>query len=226
MDEIEAALCDVRKAYRLIHLYQRRVLDLCREITGAFKAELNFYYWATSQLDMPPLRASNPVDWWASDFSPLYDFCVLYLPESADDRIHKPNDWMLAVRIAADSGFVLAGETEPDPRGFRKAETCESTVRLYIYYCTQKFHGKWFFDIYQENDLPRDDGEGAFAKRIRTAGMKFAFGNAQRRGGAQLRGEIPTQTPGDLPRSGYLVVAWFRRRRKRSGFRNIDAACT
>lgn len=61
IDEMEAALCDVRKAYRLIHLYQRRVLDLCREITGGFESELNFYHWAPSQFEMPPRRRTDPV---------------------------------------------------------------------------------------------------------------------------------------------------------------------
>ena len=75
-----------------IHLYQRRVLDLCREVTGAFKSDLNFYYWAAGQFDVPARRASDSVDWWAWEFSPLYDFCVLYLPEGMDDRRHNPDD--------------------------------------------------------------------------------------------------------------------------------------
>jgi len=44
-DEMEAALLDVRKAYRLIHLHQQRCLRLCREIAGAFDSDLNFYLW-------------------------------------------------------------------------------------------------------------------------------------------------------------------------------------
>jgi hypothetical protein len=175
IDEIDAVLCDVRKAYRLIHLYQRRVLDLCREITGSFETELNFYHWTASHTEMPPRRGNDPVPRWAWDFSPLYDFCVLYLPEGVHYQSHKPDDWMLAVRVAADSGFVLSGETEPDPRDFQKVETCESTVRLYIYYCSQAFDANWFFDIYNENDFPRDDGEGSLTNGVRTAGMKFAL---------------------------------------------------
>jgi hypothetical protein len=175
IDEIDAALCDIRKAYRLIHLYQRRVLDLCREITEAFESELNFYHWAASQFEMPARRASNPGSRWAWEFSPLYDFCVLYLPEGVHHQTHKPDDWLLAVRAAADSGFVLRGKTEPDPRGYQKVETCESTVRLYIYYCSQAFDANWFSDIYNANDFPRDDEEGSFANGIRTVGMKFAL---------------------------------------------------
>jgi hypothetical protein len=175
IDEIDAVLCDVRKAYRLIHLYQRRVLDLCREITGTFEIEPNFYQWTTSHIDMPPRRGNHPLSRWAWDFSPLYDFCLLYLPEGVHHHTHKPDDWMLVVRMAADSGFVLRGQTEPDPRDFQKVDICESTVTLYVYYCSQAFDANWFFDIYQKNDFPRDDGEGSFANGIRTVGMKFSL---------------------------------------------------
>jgi len=172
---MEAALCDVRKAYRLIHLYQRRVLDLCREITEAFESELNFYYWAASQFEMPPRRRTDPVSEWAWDFLPLYDFALVYRPEDVDYKSPKVNDRMLEVRITVDSGYVTAGELEPDPRDFRDVAGCESCVRLYVYYSSKVLKGGWLDDLLSSSIFPADDREGELANGVCTLGMKFAL---------------------------------------------------
>jgi hypothetical protein len=53
-DEFDATLLDVRKAYRLIVLFQRHALDLCTEIAEAFNAKMDFCVWAPGQSDRPP----------------------------------------------------------------------------------------------------------------------------------------------------------------------------
>jgi hypothetical protein len=175
IDEIDAVLCDVRKAYRLIHLYQRRVLDVCREIIEAFESELSFYYWASSQFEMPPRRRTDPVGKWAWDFLPLYDFAVVYRPEDVDYKSPKVNDWMLEVRITADSGYVTAGEIESDPRDFQDVAGCESCVRLYVYYSSKVLKGGWLDDLLRSSIFPADDREAELANGVRTLGMKFAL---------------------------------------------------
>jgi len=48
-EDIEGALLDVRKAYRLLYLYQQRVLDLCKEVVAALNTQLTttlgFKWW-------------------------------------------------------------------------------------------------------------------------------------------------------------------------------------
>ena len=46
--DLRQALIDVRKAYRLIWLYQRRVVDITRIITDSFGYK--FYIWDTQGL--------------------------------------------------------------------------------------------------------------------------------------------------------------------------------
>lgn len=171
--EIDNALCDVRKAYRLLSLYQRRVLDLCNEIVGAFETTLNFYQWTPSQYEITPRRGTQPTARWSWDFLPLYDFCVLYLPEGENNNTHNPGDWMLVIHITADSGFQTDGASEPDPRDFDSPEQCESTVRLYIYRCSEALEANWYYRIYNENDFPQDNGAGGFDHGVLTCGMRF-----------------------------------------------------
>ena len=201
--EIDGALLDVRKAYRLLSLYQRRVLDLCGEITGVFETTLNFYQWSPSHYDSTPRRGTLPLNRWAWDFLPLYDFCVLYLPEGVHWNTHNPGDWLLAIRISADSGYQAAGAIEPDPRDFRDPTSCESSVSLYVYYCSQAFVGNWFYNVYSNNRFPQNDGEGSLERGLRTFGMKFPLSEMGDTGAvqtyvngfrAQLQGVFPSQT--------------------------------
>lgn len=111
-------------------------------------------------------------DLWS--FLPLYDFCVLYLPSGADRDQHRPGDWMLAVRVSADSGYKRSGKSEPDARDFADVGGCETVVYLYVYYCTKNFQANWQDGIYDANVWPADDGEGSFGDgRVRTFTKKI-----------------------------------------------------
>jgi len=173
VDGLDAALLDVRKAYRLIYLYQRRVLDLCEEIKKALSGNLDFYYWIPSsgvslkRFDHSPCMQ----DAWA--FLPLYDFCALYLPHGGHYEELKAGDWMLIVRISADSGKPDSPERDVDPRTFKDVPNCESTVRLYLYYCSQASTANWYSKVFSDNQWPRDDGKGTFDGGISTFGLKF-----------------------------------------------------
>lgn len=176
MEEVDTALLDVRKAYRLVYLYQRRVLDLCDEIKKALSENLVFYFWAPSLYRSPPVRDDQSLcvrDAWV--FLPLYDFCVFYLPEGVHNQDHNAGDWMLTVRISADSGYPDSGPREPDPLHFKDVASCESTVRLYVYYCSEPFKGNWYFEVFEGNQWPRDDGVGTFNRGIRTFGFKVSL---------------------------------------------------
>jgi len=48
-DEIQAALVDVRRAYRLLYLYQRRVIDLAKQTADSF--DKRFYLWTNPRFE-------------------------------------------------------------------------------------------------------------------------------------------------------------------------------
>jgi hypothetical protein len=174
VNRLDAAFLDVRKAYRLTYLYQRRALDLCEEIKKALSANLDFYYWTPSSGVFQKRFDRSPCmqDAWA--FLPLYDFCVLYKPHGVHYEELKAGDWMLVVRISADSGNPDPHERDLDPRNFRKdAASSASTARLYVYYCSQALTANWYDNVFSDNQWPRDDGEGSFDAGIRTFGHKF-----------------------------------------------------
>jgi len=171
--KLSDVLLDVRKAYRLIFLYQRRVLDLCDEIKEAFPKNLLPYFWTASHIGVSPARGPlfRVPNAWA--FLPLYDFCAFYLPEGVHNEELKPGDWMLTVRVSADSGCPDPFPGEPDPTQFTDLASCESSVRLYVYYSSQKLKANWYYGVFDNNKWPRDDGLGNLDRGIRTFGMKF-----------------------------------------------------
>ncbi len=80
---------------------------------------------------------------------------------------------MLIVRISADSGKPDSRERDLDPRTFKDAPSCKSTVRLYLYYCSQASTANWYSKVFGVSQWPRDDGEGTFDGGISTFGLKF-----------------------------------------------------
>ncbi len=169
---VEKALIEVRKAYRLLALFQRRVLDLCNQIKGSFSSSLLFYQWTSSEFEQPPMRNGDPANGrWAWDFLPLYDFDVLYLAQPPSIG-HLPGEWMLRIRVTADSGFGKQGDAETDPCRFAPPDQCESLVRLYVYYCVDRFSGNWFPDVYFKNQFPADTGLADLDGNIKTFGVK------------------------------------------------------
>lgn len=181
---IDRALLDVRKAYRLIHSYQEMALDLCETIVEHLKRELKctlrFYHWSPSWADSPPKANSDPTarkSIW--DFTPLYDFCVLYLPETADYENHKPGDWMLVIRVLADSGYDTAAGPG-DPRDFADPASCDALLRSYVYFCDKAFTANWCWDVYHASDFPPPSGEvsplrseSRARSEIRALGMQY-----------------------------------------------------
>lgn len=198
IDELDEALLDVRKAYRLAFLYQRRVVDLCEEIRKALSEDLIFYYWTPSCCIFPKRDLPSSQD--ARAFLPLYGFCVFYLPNGVDNTELRAGDWMLTVRIAADSDNHEDDRHEPDPLQFNDVANCESTVRLYVYYCSQPLTANWYSKVFLDNQWPRDSGEGSFDQGIRTFGCKFPLSRmATPEGVFECVGEFARQVGAVLP---------------------------
>ena len=134
--ELAHQFVEVRRAYRLVHAYQRRLLDLLRvvgdRVRGAHPA-LKFGMWVPVGYSAPPRSDVDPTrDKWAWDFLPLYRF---QLDWRTDD---KPESGALLVglRHEADTGYGTTGPGEPDALKFHEESPptalFSTTLRAYV----------------------------------------------------------------------------------------------
>lgn len=129
-DELSAALTDVRRAYRLLWAYQRRMDDL----TNTFARHLGFVdYWFEP----------DDKEGWAR--LPMVSYGRAYLRYSSGEyprreywNYPKPGDLMLNFWIESDSEHRRLGEQsswkrEPNPIEFRDAAESKSLVHVDIF---------------------------------------------------------------------------------------------
>lgn len=127
-NELVEALADVRRAYRLLHAYHRRVNDLfyaAHEFLGKQGAEFESWrpinVWPLPQKSKPFFRP----DTWAWDLTPAYQVECIW--SRAKDKVnHK-----IHVHAIADTGYdASAQEGEPNPAKFELAEKSRSEIRV------------------------------------------------------------------------------------------------
>jgi hypothetical protein len=152
---LRAALIDVRKAYRLLYLYQRRAMDVAKLVTDEFDHE--FFMWSPVHADWPARRLTDPTQRRGWDLLPSYDFSLLYAPAAAVTP--KPGSWMLEINVRADSGFPRWSAQEPDPTQFRAPDACETTIGLYGWACTKAGRTDWYKDFWFACDWPEEEKE-------------------------------------------------------------------
>jgi hypothetical protein len=155
------ALTDVRKAYRLLWCYQRRVFDVVRLIADEFD-DMAFYYWQTRHSGRPCNSGTNPMARWTWDMLPMVEASYLFLPGGVDRNLTLPGQWMLEVNVASDSGFKKPDDnSEPDPADFEDPATSTSNVTLYAWYCTGQSKLNWFSGVWNYTEWPTEE-EGWF----------------------------------------------------------------
>jgi len=128
-NELAAALVDVRRAYRLLHAYHRRLQDLLHT-THDFLMNDNFQFEHWSPINVSRLPQSTKPFFgshWAWDMTPGYQVeCVWRRSkEKASHKIH--------VHAIADTGYDASAEGEPNPATFESAETSRSEIRVGLY---------------------------------------------------------------------------------------------
>ena len=173
-EALQAALGDVRRAYRLLWCYQDRLFDIVGEISGLF-GNLRFYQWhpnSAARIDGgtdPRTRSA----WFAF---PMMN--VSYLYRSGDDPNYaKLGDWMLEIRVVSDSGFddIMHSPWDADPNEFAGIEATTSRIDLHIFYFTQDFKGNLLNDMWKSLEWPTTDGElgEPSTHPVRTIGASF-----------------------------------------------------
>ncbi len=104
--EFENVLVDVRKAYRLLYLYQRRVMDLVQFIGDSLAFRYSGGYPMFSK--NTPKEGKGNLDDWAWDWINMYFYEFRFLPrEFKDSKIH------FSVFIQSDTGYYDKSSEEP-----------------------------------------------------------------------------------------------------------------
>lgn len=158
MTELTEALADVRKAYRLIWAYQRRMMDLIQVIADDFEG-LQFYAWSPLHTRRPTQLTSNPLKGkWAWDMVPFYKVSFLYKPEGASPHDLAEGDWLLEIHLDSDTAGFEAQRGEPDAGKFPDADTSRSTLSLIVWQCTEAIKANWANDVWKYGSWPAADG--------------------------------------------------------------------
>jgi hypothetical protein len=133
---LHAALADVRRAYRLLWAYQRRIIDYNRCIRERLGFEHYYVHYITSRPGHQPDRA------WTWDLLPCMLLGFLSVRRKQEIALYPRGEWtnypkagdvLLEVLMESDSAFhhaLATGKSEPNPLRF--ADVSESESRLHL----------------------------------------------------------------------------------------------
>lgn len=129
-EQLKQALCEVRKAHRLIYEYQRRMQDL----SWFIKNKLGFPDYKGYKKFSAPLSARNSIDvdnWsWDWIYTYVYEY---YLGECTTDS--NENSWRMSIIQVSDTGFYQnkdAGAKPTKINSFAPAEDSESKILFHL----------------------------------------------------------------------------------------------
>lgn len=155
-EKLAKALVDVRKAYRLIYLYQKNVLSTIERFAQEFA--VTFYWWTPTEFSAPPQRGTDLTKRWAWDLLPLYSTAILYTSEGGQSTEHSPGEWLLSFQLTTDSSFEADGE-EPNPTTFDPAKESETSIIVSLWYCKKAISSNWFYGIWNNQEYPENEFE-------------------------------------------------------------------
>jgi len=156
--DLENVLCEVRKAYRLIAAYQRRILDMAKKIQNSLGYKP--YQHDHPNIGLRPRGDNLPTVRRSIDMLPLYnDLYMLYLPPKAEVFSPKRDEWMLEVTFNNDTGFkIINNNEEPDPLNFDDVESCTSRLWLCAFGVKKNMENtQWWSSVYCQIKKPTDN---------------------------------------------------------------------
>jgi len=142
-----AALVEVRKAYRLVWLYQQTLMDTYTQILRHLNVK--HYY---GELD-PLQRGTNPVQKPPSTLLPLLGMNTLYLNDTGDPNQQKPGDYLVDIRHIGDTGYTDKGY----PIESRSAYDASSDLWVYVFHATEASSVNWYGAIWSKTSYPEHD---------------------------------------------------------------------
>jgi hypothetical protein len=168
-EELTAALQDVRKGYRLLYFFQKRVLSLVDQLGHALGRK--FYYWLPSGDNEAIMAASNPFDRSEWKMLPLLGASFLFLPPDGDSGAQEKGQWLLEVLVDADDGCPDEGVQELRPADFKDAGECHSSVYLCAFIALRDMTRNWYYDIYLNTEWPEVEEIGEARDDVCVVGM-------------------------------------------------------
>jgi len=152
---LSETLTEVRKAYRLIAAYQRRLLDMAKVIQGHFDYKPYWHY--NTNYDIRSNRVAT--DRWSIDMLPMYHgFLMLFLPQKADNNFPKKDEWLLEIGFNNDSGYKTNNNREPDPLEFDKPADSKSFMTLNAFGVVRDMKNtNWLNFVHKNTDWPSDE---------------------------------------------------------------------
>jgi hypothetical protein len=154
-DDLKQALLDVRKAYRLLFWFQRRILDLVQELSGKLGQE--FYVWLPAGDNESIGWLRNPLQTSAWKMLPIHNASFLFLPPGADRNAPRKGEWLLEIQFY-DDGEPEESWEEPTPQEFKDPTESHSKIYLYAFVAQQDLGAiNWYHDLYYETDWPAVD---------------------------------------------------------------------
>ena len=128
-ETLNALMLDVRRAHRLLHAYNRRLLDTLRvameevEKQAAIQLPVQFRSWTPRNYASPKPGDITDPGRWAWDGMP-YAYADLTFATAK-----QPSPGAVYISIAHEvDGWVSGGGTEPDSRDFPAVESTRSTL--------------------------------------------------------------------------------------------------
>jgi hypothetical protein len=148
-------LQQVRTAYRLIHAYHRRLLDLLlvtRDAVAERHGPLVRTWWSRMEFSMPPKGSSDVTDRWAYDFVPLQD--ARFVWASAEDP--SKGGWYFGICHRPDSALEAGSDGEPDALKLGAVADAQSMLEAWAVAVPAGQHARW--DDVESRVSPVDDG--------------------------------------------------------------------
>lgn len=150
--ESEAVFQDVRKAYRFLYQYQRRVMDLIAYIANHW--DYTFEKGEPIFCNPPSLKKVNPTsNHWAWDFLVFYNHNFVFQGKDFENY----NDVKLMLNIVSDTGFFdNENNSKLNISDFGNVE--KAGTKLHIILKTNRI--KW--DDYKEKQYPNNQNNSEY----------------------------------------------------------------
>jgi hypothetical protein len=162
--DLNAALLDVRRAYRLLADYQKRQFDLLSYIRDKLDAVAYHQdYVFTRQGDLRGLE--NQAD-AGLRFLPFLDISAIWLRHQNQENFshkHLPGDLMFGAWVRSDTGFDKYQGVYTE----KSAELSQSVLVLSVVICDEPndLPGNWFNKVWNPLPYPKD-GEVGESKSV------------------------------------------------------------
>lgn len=154
-NDLNNALCEVRKAYRLIAIYQRRILDMAKVIQKSFDFKPYVYENHDHNINIGG-NGRFPTERCSFDMLPMYPkISLLFLPQNADYNNPKANEFMLDIRFESDTGYKNNNKQEPKPEEFDDVDQSETKMYLYAFGVLENLNScNWYVNIWGCYEYP------------------------------------------------------------------------